>query len=151
MSIHGRIHVWTDPAPARSFDSQIMQIQPFLSYVYHSAPRFINSASTSVALVSADLAQKICAQTHICMSQTSVLRYFCACNAVKYDSKSGSNQLSWLCHAAIRWGKVFHKSVYEISISSWKLQNESRKRMKGDRAHSTVQSYTSYIQLWQTM
>ena len=29
MLTQGRIQVWADPAPAPSFDSQIMQIQPF--------------------------------------------------------------------------------------------------------------------------
>ena len=37
----GRIQVWADPAPAPSFDSQIMQIQPFFGLYQPFGPLFL--------------------------------------------------------------------------------------------------------------
>ena len=37
----GWIQVWADPAPAPSFDSQIMQIQPFLGLYQPFGPLFL--------------------------------------------------------------------------------------------------------------
>ena len=37
----GRIQIWADPAPAPSFDSQIMQIQPFFGLYQPFGPLFL--------------------------------------------------------------------------------------------------------------